>query len=67
MIEMHSKYDKMHINGMFYAFFALIIMFYYVKIACYHIYYKERFSLMLTLNFLCVIHSLVVNQGRFLY
>ena len=35
MIEMHSKYDNMHINGMFMPYFALIIMFYHVKIACY--------------------------------
>ena len=37
MIEMHSKYDNMHINGMFMPYFALIIMFYHVKIACYHV------------------------------
>ena len=35
MIEMHSKYDNMHINGMFMPYFALIIMYYHVKIACY--------------------------------
>ena len=40
MIEMHSKYDNMHKNGMFYAFFALIIMYYRVKIACYQ-YYED--------------------------
>ena len=35
MIEMYSKYDNMHINGMFMPYFVLIIMFYHVKIACY--------------------------------
>ena len=35
MIEMQSKYDNMYINEMFMSYFALIIMFYHVKIACY--------------------------------
>ena len=35
MIEMHSNYDIMHTNGMFYALFSLIIIYYHVKIACY--------------------------------
>ena len=34
MIEMHSKYDNMHINGMFYALFCISNR---VKIACYHL------------------------------
>ena len=32
---MHSKYDNMHENGMFLPYFALIIMFLRVNIACY--------------------------------
>ena len=36
MIEMHSKYDNMHINVMFYALFCINNHVYHVKIACYH-------------------------------
>ena len=35
MIEMHSKYDNMHKNGMFYALICIINHFLRVKIACY--------------------------------
>ena len=46
MIEMHSKYDNMHTNGMFYALICINIMFYHVKIACYqsYIYTLHLFS-----------------------
>ena len=46
MIEMHSKYDDMHINRMFMPHFALIIMFYHVKIACYQVTVKDKSSKM---------------------
>ena len=36
MIEMHSKYDNMHTNGMFYALFCINNHALYVQIACYH-------------------------------
>ena len=35
MIEMHSKYDNMHINGIFYALFCINKHVFHVKIACY--------------------------------
>ena len=37
MIEMHSKYDNMHTIECFMPYFALIIIYYHVKIACYQI------------------------------
>ena len=34
---MHSKYDNMHKNGMFYALISLLIIFLHIKIAFYHL------------------------------
>ena len=51
MIEMHSKYVNVHINGMFMPYFALIIMFYHVKIACYQLYPKSFIRLVQTNDF----------------
>ena len=66
MIEMHSKYDNTHENGMFYALICIIIMFLHFKIACYQQAQRKATvkTILLGIKSVSLDYSLVIERSR---